>query len=100
MPLYLACVGAALGLEWLLASRESRWPGLALPAVNLLLSILAAVGLASYMRIGDDWIAGSVAALLLSANIPTALLLLLYAACRRRRRRRRELDIMDIEDLK
>ena len=62
MPLYLACVGAALGLEWFLASRESRWPGLALPAVNLLLSILAAVGLASYMRIGDDWIAGSVAA--------------------------------------
>ena len=61
---------------------------------------MAAVGLASYMRIGDDWIAGSVAALLLSANIPTALLLLLYAACRRRRRRRRELDIMDIEDLK
>ena len=42
MPLYLACVGAALGLEWFLASRESRWPGLALPAVNLLLSILAA----------------------------------------------------------
>ena len=36
MPLYLACVGAALGLEWFLASRESRWPGLALPAVNLL----------------------------------------------------------------
>ena len=100
MPLYLACVGAALGLEWFLASRESRWPGLALPAANLLLSILAAVGLASYMRIGDDWVAGSVAALLLSANIPTALLLLLYAACRRRRRRRRELDIMDIEDLK
>ena len=94
MLLYLAAI---LALEWLLARRERAWPGLVLPALQFVGSILAAIGLAFYQTPGEG---GSVPAVLLAYNMPTLMLLLVYAGCRNNRRRRSQLEKMNVDDLK
>lgn len=86
-------VGAIL-LQIFLSRRESRWPGLALPAITLLYSLLMACNV---MAGADAWRA--LLATLALGNIPTVVLLAIYAACREKRRKNSEMDKMDIHDL-
>ena len=86
-------VGAIL-LQIFLSRRESRWPGLALPAITLLYSLVMACNV---MAGADAWRA--LLAPLALGNIPTLVLLAIYAACREKRRKNSEMDKMDIHDL-
>lgn len=86
-------VGAIL-LQIFLSRRESRWPGLALPAITLLYSLVMACNV---MAGADAWRA--LLATLALGNIPTVVLLAIYAACREKRRKNSEMDKMDIHDL-
>ena len=88
-------VGAVL-LQIFLSKREGRWPGLILPLLSFLYSLLMACSAVAYEG-GVPW--GAVLASLVLGNIPTVLLLATYAACRERPRKRSELDTMNIEDL-
>ena len=88
-------VGGIL-LQIFLSKRESKWPGLILPLLTFLYSLLMACSAVAYN--GEiPW--GPILASLLLGNIPTVILLAIYSACREKRRKRGELDKMQIKDL-
>ena len=88
-------VGVPL-LQIFLSRRESKWPGLILPLLAFLYSLVMALSAAAYNG-GIPW--GPILASLLLGNIPTVILLAIYAACREKFRKRSELDKMQIKDL-
>ena len=88
-------VGGIL-LQIFLSKRERKWPGLVLPLLSLLYSLLMACSAAAY---SEKIIWGPILTSLILGNIPTVILLAIYAACREKRRKRGELDKMQIKDL-
>ena len=116
-----------IALEVWLSRRKSRWPGLILPAVTLVLSLLMVLGFAAFSRGGataemqvndqetgemvyqeqtvetePDWTLGDAAQLgilLLVGNIPTFVLLGTYYIGREKLRREKMLNKMNIQDL-
>ena len=88
-------VGGIL-LQILLSKRERKWPGLVLPLLSLLYSLLMACSAVAY---SEKIIWGPILTSLILGNIPTVILLAIYAACREKRRKRGELDKMQIKDL-
>ena len=116
-----------IALEVWLSRRKSRWPGLILPAVTLVLSLLMLLGFAAFSRGGataemqvidqetgeivyqeqtvetePDWTLGDAAQLgvvLLVGNIPTFVLLGTYYIGREKLRREKMLEKMNIQDL-
>ena len=116
-----------IALEVWLSRRKSRWPGLILPAVTLVLSLLMVLGFAAFSRGGataemqvidqetgeivyqeqtvetePDWTLGDAAQLgvvLLVGNIPTFVLLGTYYIGREKLRREKLLQKMNIQDL-
>ena len=84
-------------LQVFLSRRENRWPGLLLPLLTFLYSLVMVCSVTAYEG-GIPW--GPILASLILGNIPTAVLLLvIYFACREKFRRRSELDKTRIEDL-
>ena len=92
----LALVVGGVFLQIFLSKRESRWPGLILPLLSFLYSLVMACSAVAYNG-GIPW--GAILASLVLGNIPTVILLAIYAACRERFRKRSELDKMNIKDL-
>ena len=116
-----------IALEVWLSRRKSRWPGLILPAVTLVLSLLMVLGFAAFSRGGataemqvidqetgeifyqeqtvetePDWTLGDAAQLgvvLLVGNIPTFVLLGTYYIGREKLHREKMLEKMNIQDL-
>ena len=116
-----------IALEVWLSRRRSRWPGLILPAVTLVLSLLMVLGFVAFSRGGataemqvidqetgeivyqeqtvetePDWTLGDAAQLgvvLLVGNIPTFVLLGAYYIGREKLRREKMLEKMNIQDL-
>ena len=116
-----------IALEVWLSRRRSRWPGLILPAVTLVLSLLMVLSFAAFSRgvataelqvinqeTGEivyqeqtveaepDWTLGDAAQLgvvLLVGNIPTFVLLGTYYIGREKLRREKMLEKMNIQDL-
>lgn len=116
-----------IALEVWLSRRKSRWPGLILPAVTLVLSLLMVLSFAAFSRGGataemqvidqetgeivyqeqtvetePDWTLGDAAQLgvvLLVGNIPTFVLLGTYYIGREKLRREKMLEKMNIQDL-
>jgi len=95
--LLILTVGAVL-LQIFLSRRESRWPGLVLPGISFLVSLVYVLSIAALNQ-GIGQIIATVLMVLLLGNIPTLVLLAIYAACRSGRRRRSEADAMRIRDL-
>ena len=92
------CVGM-LALQAALARMESRWPGLVLPLITFLRSVLTPIGMvgpAGGLTVGFVL---QVLLMWLLCNIPTAVLLAIYFTCRTRQRRKKQLDKMNIQDL-
>ena len=88
-------VGVPL-LQIVLSRRESKWPGLILPLLTFLYSLLMACSAVAYN--GEiPW--GAILASLILGNIPTVILLAIYFASREKFRKRSELDKMNIKDL-
>ena len=88
-------VGAVL-LQIFLSKREGRWPGLILPLLSFLYSLVMALSAVAYNG-GIPW--GPILASLILGNIPTVILLAIYFACREKFRKRSEPDKMHINDL-
>ncbi|MCI6256448.1 MAG: hypothetical protein MR648_07620 [Clostridiales bacterium] len=88
-------VGGVL-LQMFLSRREARWPGLILPLLTFLYSLVMVCSVTAYEG-GIPW--GAILASLILGNIPTVILLAIYAACREKHRRRSEMDRMNIADL-
>ena len=83
-------------LQIFLSKRESRWPGLILPLLTFLYSLVMALSAVAYAG-GIPW--GPILASLLLGNIPTVILLAIYAACREKGRKKKAVDRMNIQDL-
>ena len=92
--LLVLLVGIVL-LQIFLSKREGRWPGLILPLLTFLYSLLMACSAVAYN--GEiPW--GAILASLILGNIPTVILLAIYAVCREKFRKQSELDKMNIKD--
>lgn len=98
LVVFLAVLAGTLVLEAFLARSEHRWPGLVLPGVWLLLSLLMIVGNMIYTGDLAQTLASMAVALVLF-NIPTLLLVAVYCVVRARKRRRSQIDKMNIHDL-
>lgn len=94
--LLLFLAGVVL-LQLFLSRRESRWPGLVLPGITFLYSVLALLSVAAMGSVGEMVVTVLMVAVL--CNIPTLILLAIYFACRKKRRKQGELNRMKIEDL-
>ena len=91
-----AIVAGGILLQVFLSRREGKWPGMVLPVLSFLYSLVMAFSAVAYNG-GIPW--GPILASLILGNIPTALLLVIYFACREKLRKRSELDKMQINDL-
>ena len=96
MLFLLIFVAGGIFLQIFLSRREGKWPGLVLPVLSFLYSLVMALSAVAYNG-GIPW--GLILASLILGNIPTALLLVIYFACREKLRKRSELDKMHINDL-
>ena len=98
LAIILAVVVGGVLLQIFLSKREHWLPGLILPAVTFLHSLLGLLGMAAYgVRAGQFALQAFGVMLLL--NIPTLILLAVYFSCRARKRRQEEIDKMNIQDL-
>ena len=89
-------IGGTL-LQIFLSKRESKWPGLVLPAITFLYSVLMVLNIAA---VGNaQGVMVTMTAILITGNIPTLILLAIYFACRSGRKKKSEVDRMHIEDL-
>ncbi len=89
-------VGTIL-LQIFLSRRQSRWPGLILPALTLLYSLVMVLNVANTGDLATALLAMGVTFLL--SNLPTLILLVIYAACREQYRRKKQMERMNIQDL-
>ena len=90
-----------LVLQFFLSRSESRWPGLILPAITFLFSLLSIFSVAIFegMTVGD--VVSTMLIAFIVYNIPTVILLGIYATCRskRKKKKERQIDKMSIQDL-
>lgn len=96
LVLLVVVVGGIL-LQIFLSKRESKWPGLVLPAISFLWSLLYLFSLMDTGSVVQNILTALLTVLL--SNIPTLVLLAIYWAVREKRRKRSELDKMSIDDL-
>ena len=89
-------VGAIL-LQIFLSRRQSRWPGLILPALTLLYSLVMVLSVTNTGDLATALLVMGITFLL--GNLPTLLLLAIYAACREKYRKKKQMEKMDIQDL-
>ena len=93
--LLVLVVGGIL-LQIFLSRRQSRWPGLVLPGLTFLYSLLMVLGAVAF-NVEFPW--GPILACLLLGNIPTIVLLAIYWAAREKFRVKSQMDKMKINDL-
>ena len=96
LVLLVVVVGGIL-LQIFLSKRESKWPGLVLPAISFLWSLLYLFNLMDTGSVVQNILTALLTVLL--SYIPTLVLLAIYWAVREKRRKRSELDKMSIDDL-
>ena len=93
----LAALVGGIFLQIFLSRRESRWPGLVLPLLTFLLSLLNVLNIADTGSVSENVLLVLVTVLI--GNIPTLVLLAIYWAVREKRRIRAQMDKMNIDDL-
>lgn len=96
MVVLLGFLMTGILLQLFLSKRGSRWPGLILPGLTFLWSLVALLNVAG---IPGESILVPILLVLVLYNIPTAVLLAIYYAARERFRERSEMDKMQIKDL-
>jgi cadmium resistance protein CadD (predicted permease) len=84
-------------LQIFLSKRESKWPGLVLPVITFLCSVLMVLNV-TVMESVRAAIAAAISALI-AGNIPTLILLAIYFSCRSKVKRKSEVEKMHISDL-
>ena len=84
-------------LQIFLSKRESRWPGLVLPLLTFLWSLLGPLNVMDTGSVSQNVLL--VLVTLLAGNIPTLILLAIYWAVREKRRVKDQIDKMKIDEL-
>jgi len=89
-------IGGTL-LQIFLSKRESKWPGLVLPTITFLWSLLMVLNVTAMETMKA--VIASVLSTLIAGNIPTLILLAIYFACRGKQKKKNEVEKMQINDL-
>lgn len=97
LVILLAFVVGGVLLQIFLSRRESRWPGLVLPLLTFLCSLLGPLNAADTGSVSRNILA--VAVTLLAGNIPTLVLLAIYWAAREKLRVRDQMEKMGKQDI-
>ena len=92
------CIGFII-LQIRLSKMDSKWPGLVLPAITLLLSLVAAITVFARADIGAWNVVLSAFIAFLSNNVSTIVLAGIYLYQRDKINRRAELARMNVQDL-
>lgn len=98
--IYLLVGGLVVYLQIYFSKMESKWIGLILPGLTLVISIIMVLNIAEPpVSISMTQRIGMVLSAFLTSNIPTIILLAIYAAARQKLKRKSEIDKMNIKDL-
>lgn len=95
----LLFIAGVIMLQIFLSKRESKWPGLVLPIIAFLFSLLYPLNMVAP---SEGVTAGFVVQMILIwllGNIPTIIFLAVFFGCRGKQRRNKQLDKMNIQDL-
>lgn len=102
----LLLLAAVIALEVFLSRRKAWWPGLVLPVLLFLYSIVAIISsIVGYYAVYGEGIQvtasflGDLFLAFFQCNILTLVLLGVYFFCRRKEKHKRQLDKMNIQDL-
>ena len=120
----LAIPVGAIFLQIYLSKKENKWYGLILPLATLAISLMAVMGMAAFVEVGQttmsQYIDGALVATIIDEggnreaipgamggiiytfillNIPTVILLAIYKAVRSKQNRRRDVEKMSVQDL-
>lgn len=127
LSIYLLFFIGIILLQIYLSKKQNKWFGLILPGICLVISILAALGFASFSSFTKETVTTikdngevvkevicnttnknniNLASAIFSSimvflmyNIPTAIFLAIYAGCREKMKKNLELEKMNIQDL-
>ena len=97
LVVFLVLIAGGIFLQIFLSRRESRWPGLILPLLTFLWSLLGPLNVRDTGSVSQNVLL--VLVTLLVGNIPTLVLLAVYWAAREKLRVRRQMDHMKIDEL-
>lgn len=97
LVVFLVFIVGGVFLQMFLSKRESRWPGLVLPLLTFLWSLLGPLNVMDTGSVSQNIL--MVLVTLLAGNIPTLILLAIYWAVREKRRVRDQIDKMKIDEL-
>ena len=97
LVVFLVFIVGGVFLQMFLSKRESRWPGLVLPLLTFLWSLLGPLNVMDTGSVSQNVL--TVLVTLLAGNIPTLLLLAIYWAVREKRRVKDQIDKMKIDEL-
>ena len=95
----LAFLTGVVLLQIYLSKKENKWPGLVLPILAFLFSLLYPLNMVAPL---EGVTAGFIMQMLLAwliGNIPTLVLLAIYFGCREKHCRNKQLNKMSIQDL-
>lgn len=96
--LLILLVGSIL-LQIFLSKRDSRWPGLVLPGITLIYSLIVVFAMTAYVGEPIGAVILRVIGIFLLTNIPTLILLAIYFGLRHDKRKNKEINKMNIKDL-
>ena len=98
--IYLLLGALVVYLQIYFSKMKSKWMGLILPGLTLVISII------TFLNIAEPPVAlstikriGIMLSTFLTSNIPTIILLAIYAVVRQKLKRQSEIDKMNIKDL-
>ena len=95
----LLFVFGAVLLQIFLSRRESSWPGLVLPGINVLIAVLFNLNMAVFPSQSTFQVITQFIFVFILLNIPTAILLAIYFASRENFKKNKEMSKMNIQDL-
>lgn len=96
----LLIVSLIIYLQIYFSKMESKWMGLILPGLTLIISIIMVLNIAEPpVNISTTERIAMVLSAFLTSNIPTIILLAIYAVVRQNLKRKSEIDKMNIKDL-
>ncbi|WP_010277852.1 hypothetical protein [Paenibacillus senegalensis] len=95
----LIIIAAVTWLQIFLSKKESKWPGLVLPSISFIYSLLTVLLIAVDDKMSAWEVFGLIASTFFIANIPTIILLAVYWGCREKIRQNKALEKMNIQDL-
>ena len=95
--LLLVLLVGTLLLQIYLSKRGSKWPGLVLPVITFLWSVLMVLNVSAMES--TRAVIAAILSVLITGNLPMLILLAIYFACRGNRRKKSEVEKMNISDL-